>query len=88
MEAEEPMTVDMVNNPCEAEVIKTALQGQGVSCQWDGERQAGLSNILEIGALVRTKDADRARMSSGPTNCSLGFWPSKSNEKRELSCHK
>ena len=52
MEADEPVTVYTVNNPCEAEVIKTALQGQGISCQLDGEGQAGLSDILEIVILV------------------------------------
>jgi hypothetical protein len=61
MEANEPVTVYTVNNPCEAEVIKTALQGQGISCQLDGEGQAGLSDILEIGVLVPARDADRAR---------------------------
>ena len=61
MEADEPVTVYTVNNPFEAEVIKTALQGQGISCQLDGEGQAGLSDVLEIGVLVRLRDADQAR---------------------------
>ena len=61
MESDEPVTVYTVNNPFEAEVIKTALQGQGISCQLDGEGQAGLSDVLEIGILVRLRDADQAR---------------------------
>ena len=61
MEADEPVTVYTVNNPFEAEVIKTVLQGQGISCQLDGEGQAGLSDVLEIGVLVRLRDADQAR---------------------------
>ena len=61
MEAAEPVTVYTVNNPYEAEVIKTVLQGEGISCQLDGEGQAGLSDILEIGILVRASDADRAQ---------------------------
>ena len=61
MEADEPVTVYTVNNPFEAEVIKTALQGQGISCQLDGEGQAGLSDVLEIGVRVRLRDADQAR---------------------------
>ena len=61
MEADEPVTVYTVNNPYEAEVIKTALQGEGIACQLDGEGQAGLSDILAIGVLVRARDADRAR---------------------------
>jgi len=61
MEANEPVTIYTVNNPYEAEVIKTALQGQGISCYLDGEGQAGLSDILEIGILVRARDADQAQ---------------------------
>ena len=61
MEADEPLTVYTVNNPYEAEVVKMALQGQGISCQLDGEGQAGLSDILEIGILVPARDADAAR---------------------------
>ena len=61
MENDEPVTVYSVNNPYEAEVIKTVLQAEGISCKLDGERQAGLSDILEIGVLVRARDADRAR---------------------------
>ena len=61
MEADEPVTVYTVNNPYEAEVVKTVLQGEGISCQLDGEGQAGLSDILEIGILVRARDADRSR---------------------------
>ena len=61
MEAAEPVTVYTVNNPYEAEVVKAVLQGEGISCQLDGEGQAGLSDILEIGVLVRARDADRAQ---------------------------
>ncbi len=61
MDADEPVTVYTVNNPFIAEIIKTALQSEDISCQLDGEGQAGLSDILEIGILVRAKDADRAR---------------------------
>jgi hypothetical protein len=61
MEADEPVTVYTLNNPYEAEVIKTILEGEGISCQLDGEGQAGLSDILAIGVLVRARDADRAR---------------------------
>jgi hypothetical protein len=61
MEADEPVTVYTVNNPYEAEVIKMALHSEGISCELDGEGQAGLSDILEIGILVPARDADRAQ---------------------------
>ena len=61
MEADEPVTIYTVNNPYEAEVIKMALHGEGISCELDGEGQAGLSDILEIGILVPAREADRAQ---------------------------
>jgi hypothetical protein len=61
MEADEPVTVYTTNNPEEAEIVRTALRGQGISCELDGERQAGLTDILEIRVLVRSRDAVRAR---------------------------
>ena len=58
----EPMeTTTGLNDPYKAEIIKNALRGEGIPCELDGERQAGLSEILEIGVLVRVRDADRAR---------------------------
>jgi hypothetical protein len=60
MEAEEPVTVYTVNNPYQAEIIKAALHSEGIMCQLDGEGQAGLSDILEIGIVVRARDADLA----------------------------
>ncbi len=61
MEANEPVTVYTTNDPEEAEIVKTALRGQDIPCELDGERQAGLCGVLEIGALVRSRDAVRAR---------------------------
>ena len=61
MEADEPVTVYTVTNPYEAEVIKMALHGEGISCELDGEGQAGQSDILAIGILVPARDADRAQ---------------------------
>jgi hypothetical protein len=61
MDMSEPVTIYTVSNPYEAEIIKVALLGQGIPCMIDGERQAGLSDILTIGILVPAKDADLAR---------------------------
>jgi hypothetical protein len=60
MEIDDPVTVYTLNDPNQAEIIKTALRGEGIFCELDGERQAGLSDILQIGVLVRARDADRA----------------------------
>ncbi len=50
-----------LNDPYKAEVIQSDLHSQGIACELDGEHQAGFSDILEIGILVRASDADRAR---------------------------
>ena len=61
MKTDEALTVCTVNNPYEANVIKTALQGKGVLCQLDDQGQAGQSDPVEIGILVWAWDADLAR---------------------------
>jgi hypothetical protein len=60
MEVNDPVTVYTLNDPYQAEIIRAALRGEGICCELDGEHQAGLSDILEIGVLVRARDADRA----------------------------
>jgi hypothetical protein len=57
----ELVTIYTLKDPYKAEVIKNALTGEGIPCELDGERQAGLSEVLDIGILVRAQDADRAR---------------------------
>ena len=57
----ELVTVYTLKDPYMAEVIKNALHGAGIPCELDGEGQAGLSGILDIGVLGRAQDADRAR---------------------------
>jgi len=55
------VTVYTLKDPYKAEIIKNALRGEGIPCELDGEGQAGLSEILDIGILVRAQDADLAR---------------------------
>jgi DNA-binding GntR family transcriptional regulator len=61
MDMNEPVTIYTLNDPYEAEVVRTAIRAEGIPCELDGARQAGLAEILEIGVLVRARDADRAR---------------------------
>jgi hypothetical protein len=65
MLADEPVIIATVNSPYQAEGIKTILQAQGISCQLDGDGQAGLSDSHEIVVLVRPIDADQARQLIG-----------------------
>ena len=70
MDADEPVTVYTVNNPYEAEVIKMALQGEGISCQLDGEGQAGFSDISgdrRVGAGKRRRPAQKSSGTMKPS---------------------
>jgi hypothetical protein len=60
MDVEELVTVYSLKDPNKAEIIKMALQNEGITCFLDGENQAGLTGVLEIGVMVRSWDADRA----------------------------
>jgi hypothetical protein len=55
------VTVYTLKDPYKAEIIKNALRGEGIQCELDGEGQAGLSEIFDIGILVRAQDVDLAR---------------------------
>jgi hypothetical protein len=57
----ELVTAYTLKDPYKAEIIRNALRSEGIPCELDGAGQAGLSEILEIGVLVRAQDADRAQ---------------------------
>lgn len=61
IDGEELVTAYTLKDPYKAEIIKNALRGEGIPCELDGERQAGLSEVLDIGVLVRAQDIDLAR---------------------------
>ena len=61
MEAEELVDVYSVKTPTEAEIIRVALENEGIPCRLDGESQAGLTGIFDIRVLVRAMDEDAAR---------------------------
>ena len=63
MEAAEPVEVYSTNDPNEAEIIRVALDGEGILSQVTGENQAGLAGIgtLPITIMVRASDYERAR---------------------------
>ena len=60
-DGDELVTVYTLKDPYKAEIIKNALRDEGIRCDLDGKGQAGLSEVLDIGVLVRAQDADRAR---------------------------
>jgi hypothetical protein len=60
-DGDELVTVYTLKDPYKAEIIKNALRGEGIPCELDGQGQAGLSDVLDIGVLVRAQDADLAQ---------------------------
>jgi hypothetical protein len=63
VEAAEPVEVYSTNDPNEAEIIRAALDGEGIPNQVTGENQAGLAGLgmLPITIMVRAGDYERAR---------------------------
>ncbi len=62
MNANEAVEVFTTTNPAEAEVIKTALDGEGIKCLVTGETQGGFVGVTpEVTVVVAAADAGRAR---------------------------
>jgi Putative prokaryotic signal transducing protein len=63
MDSQELVTVYTVGNPVQAEIIKNALQANGIRCFLDGINQAAEAGLmaLEIKVQVAPADADKAR---------------------------
>jgi hypothetical protein len=63
MDSEDLVTVYTLGNPVQAEIIKNALQADGIRCFLDGINQAAEPGLigLEIRVQVAPADADRAR---------------------------
>lgn len=61
MNANEPVSVYITNDPFKAELIQNALQSEGIHCELEGGGQAALTAVLDIKVLVRAWDEDRAR---------------------------
>jgi hypothetical protein len=55
------VTVYTIKNAANAEIIKNALEAEGIPCRLDNESQAGLTGIFDIAVLVRAADEARAR---------------------------
>jgi hypothetical protein len=60
MSEDELLTVYTLQDAGQAEVIRIALENEGIPCTVGGNR-AGLTGILEIDIMVRAPDALRAR---------------------------
>ncbi|MCI0464390.1 MAG: DUF2007 domain-containing protein [Gemmataceae bacterium] len=63
MKVDDLVTVYTLTDPNKAEIVKNALQSEGVSCVLDGIHQAADLGLMafEIKVKVRAGDADRAQ---------------------------
>ena len=61
MDAQDLVVVYTIKNAATAEIIKNALEAEGIPCGLDNESQAGLTGIFDIKVLVRAADEERAR---------------------------
>jgi hypothetical protein len=59
--SDELVTVYSLKSATQAEVIKIALEANGIPCFLEGESQAGLAGIFDIEVQVQAADADAAR---------------------------
>ena len=55
------VSVYTLKSAANAEIIKNALEAEGIPCSLDNESQAGLTGIFDISVLVRATDEARAR---------------------------
>ena len=61
MAAQEPVRVFTTNDPIAAEMIRNALQEEGIAAEVSGESQGGFAGVFpEIEVLVKASDADQA----------------------------
>jgi hypothetical protein len=60
---DELVTIKTVSNPVEAEIIRNALNAEGIACMIGNENQAAFVGVgaLEIEIMTRAEDSDRAR---------------------------
>jgi hypothetical protein len=76
-----------VKNLATAEIVKNALEAEGIACRLDNESQAGLTGIFDIKVLVRAADEDRARelIATHATDEmeDIEIWEESDEEKKE-----
>jgi hypothetical protein len=63
MSKDDLVTVYTVKDPTQAELVRMALEAEGITAHLDGEGQGGggLVGIFDTHVVVRAGDADRAR---------------------------
>jgi putative signal transducing protein len=57
----DPVVLQTTTNLAEAEILKNALEAEGIKCELEGENQASFTGVLGVRVLVRAWDEERAR---------------------------
>ncbi len=60
-EKDDIVTVYTVRDEMKGEIIKNALEAEGIQCNLGGEHQAALTGTFDVDILVRAEDEARAR---------------------------
>ena len=61
MDPNELVTAYTVTDAGQADVIKVALENEGIPCELGGDGQAGFTGLWAIDLMVRAADVDRAK---------------------------
>lgn len=61
MDTAQPVAIYSTNNPVEAQVLRNALEEEGIQAVVDSTTAGGLVGIQTIHLLVHAADAERAR---------------------------
>jgi hypothetical protein len=61
MESQDLVTLCTVNSPTEAELIRSALQAVGLTCEIGGEGQAGFAGVFSIDIMTKADELTEAR---------------------------
>jgi hypothetical protein len=61
MEMNDLVTVYSVTSQVEAEIIRGALESEGIACELGGTTQGGYAGLMAIDIVVRAADEDLAR---------------------------
>jgi hypothetical protein len=86
MNPQDVVTVDVVTNPLEAQMVANALRAEGIACTVEGLGQAGVDGNVEVRVLVHAWDADRARkVLKGSNDLAAPAKRSRKRPKKEKS---
>lgn len=60
MTMDELLPVYTVRDPATAEILRNALEAEGIPCSIEGGHQGGFAGVLSVRLFVRAKDAPAA----------------------------